>query len=77
MTIGDIVRSKKSDTPNEDFLTLKETRDGVAEGLGCDPEQLELSMGMSSDFEQAIGLGATNVRCVKKKTYISTNGVGL
>lgn len=64
MTIGDIVRSKKSHLPNDDFLILKKTRDEVAKGLGRDPEQLELSMGMSSDFEQAIELGATNVRCV-------------
>lgn len=64
MTIGDIVRSKKSHEPNDDFLILKKTRDMVAKGLGRDPEQLELSMGMSSDFEQAIKLGATNVRFV-------------
>lgn len=65
MTIGDIARSKQSEIPNDDFLVLRQTRDEVAKGLGYDPEQLELSMGMSSDFEQAIELGATNVRCVK------------
>lgn len=64
MTIGDIVRSKTSHEPNDDFLILQQTRDKVAKGLGRDPEQLELSMGMSSDFEQAIELGATNVRFV-------------
>lgn len=64
MTIGDIARSKESSIPNEDFLLLKQTRDEAAKGLECDPEQLELSMGMSEDFEQAIKLGATNVRYV-------------
>lgn len=64
MTIGDIARSKESEIPNEDFIRLKETRDEVAKGLSLDPEQLELSMGMSEDFEQAIKLGATNVRYV-------------
>lgn len=72
MTIGDIARSKESEIPNEDFLLLKMTRDEVAKGLGREPEQLELSMGMSEDYEQAITLGATNVRYV---AYLPTYGV--
>ncbi|KAL7276665.1 hypothetical protein RUND412_000325 [Rhizina undulata] len=62
MTIGAIARSRESSIPNEDFLLLKQTRGEVAEGLGIEKEQLELSMGMSEDFEAAIGIGATNVR---------------
>lgn len=66
MTIGDIARSKESEIPNDDFITLKQIRDDVANSLGRDPDELELSMGMSSDFEQAIKLGATNVRYAER-----------
>ncbi|RPA82770.1 hypothetical protein BJ508DRAFT_413934 [Ascobolus immersus RN42] len=63
MTIGAIARSKDAENPNEDFLTLKKIRDEIWEPLGCPgPEDLELSMGMSEDYEQAIELGATTVR---------------
>jgi pyridoxal phosphate enzyme (YggS family) len=64
MTIGAIARSKAT-TPedeNEDFVCLRETRDRVAEALGIAKEELELSMGMSSDFEGAIALGSNEVR---------------
>jgi len=30
--------------------------------LGIDPSEIELSMGMSGDFEKAIYMGSTNVR---------------
>lgn len=59
MTIGAIARSKASETPNEDFIVLRETRDNIANELGI---ALELSMGMSADFEHAIKMGATNIR---------------
>lgn len=42
------------------FDTLIECRDKVSSELGID--NLELSMGMSGDFEEAIERGATNVR---------------
>ncbi|KAI0008395.1 hypothetical protein F4779DRAFT_450067 [Xylariaceae sp. FL0662B] len=45
---------------NEDFVCLREQRDLVAEALGR--EQLELSMGMSADFEGAVALGSDEVR---------------
>jgi pyridoxal phosphate enzyme (YggS family) len=44
------------------FDTLVKCRDEVAEVLGKNPNELELSMGMSGDFEIAISKGATNVR---------------
>lgn len=44
------------------FQTLVECRTSVAEALQVDASCLELSMGMSADFEQAIEYGATNVR---------------
>ncbi|KAI4745675.1 hypothetical protein E4T50_04012 [Aureobasidium sp. EXF-12298] len=64
MTIGAIARSKATtaETENEDFDTLRKCRDEVAEQLGVDKETLELSMGMSSDFEAAIRQGSTEVR---------------
>ena len=44
------------------FAALAEARDAVGAALGRDPAELELSMGMSGDFEQAIACGATSVR---------------
>lgn len=64
MTIGAIARSKEASkgAENEDFVRLRETRDGVAEALGIDQNELELSMGMSEDFESAIRCGSNEVR---------------
>lgn len=64
MTIGAIARSQ-STTPenaNEDFETLRRVREEVARGLGWEEGRLELSMGMSADFEGAIGQGSDEVR---------------
>lgn len=64
MTIGAIARSQATtpENENEDFMCLRETRDNVAQGLGIAKEELELSMGMSSDFEGAIVQGSSEVR---------------
>jgi uncharacterized pyridoxal phosphate-containing UPF0001 family protein len=65
MTIGAIARSKAATGPdgeNEDFVTLLRIRDQVAKGLDITPEELELSMGMSSDFEAAVKYGSNEVR---------------
>jgi uncharacterized pyridoxal phosphate-containing UPF0001 family protein len=63
MTIGAIARSRASaDDDNEDFLALRAQRDLVAADLGWDPARLELSMGMSDDFENAVALGSAEVR---------------
>lgn len=61
MTIGAIARSKATtaETENEDFETLRRERDAINKELGT---QLELSMGMSDDFEAAIGQGSDEVR---------------
>lgn len=66
MTIGAIARSKATtpETENDDFLCLRDTRDRIVTELelqGPDAE-LELSMGMSEDFESAIALGSDEVR---------------
>lgn len=65
MTIGALARSQEattSDSINEDFVVLRDVRDKVAGELGIEPKDLELSMGMSSDFEAAIGQGSDEVR---------------
>lgn len=58
MTIG---KPDYTSTP-EDFVRLKQCRDDVAAVIGVEPSSLELSMGMSGDFEEAIIMGSTNVR---------------
>ena len=44
------------------FDTLVDCRATVAEALGVEPTSLELSMGMSGDFEEAIKRGSDSVR---------------
>ncbi|KKZ63076.1 YggS family pyridoxal phosphate enzyme [[Emmonsia] crescens] len=73
MTIGAIARSKATtpENENEDFVCLRETRERVETELGLlgggvegegEGEWLELSMGMSEDFEGAIAMGSNQVR---------------
>ncbi|KAL6711223.1 hypothetical protein ACN47E_005754 [Coniothyrium glycines] len=64
MTIGAIARSRETtpENENEDFVVLRETRDKVAKELGWEEAKLELSMGMSADFEGAIKQGSDEVR---------------
>ncbi|KAI0884612.1 uncharacterized protein GGS22DRAFT_144789 [Annulohypoxylon maeteangense] len=63
MTIGAIARSvaTTAENENEDFVALREQRDLVQKELGLDRE-LELSMGMSEDYEGAIVMGSGEVR---------------
>jgi pyridoxal phosphate enzyme (YggS family) len=64
MTIGAIARSQATtpETENEDFQTLRSVQDKLARDLDIKPEELELSMGMSEDFEAAIKQGSDEVR---------------
>jgi pyridoxal phosphate enzyme (YggS family) len=64
MTIGAIARSKATtaENENEDFLVLAEQRSLVERELGLEEGRLELSMGMSEDFEGAVRLGSGEVR---------------
>jgi len=66
MTIGDLGNSKASggaeSGENPDFKSLREQRNRVSEVTGLEASSIELSMGMSQDFEAAIGMGSTNVR---------------
>jgi len=61
MTIGAIARSQAGGE-NEDFVALKEERNRVVAELGLEEKDLELSMGMSQDFEEAIRQGSDEVR---------------
>ncbi|XP_076471615.1 pyridoxal phosphate homeostasis protein-like [Babylonia areolata] len=61
MTIGSVENST-SDGVNPDFQCLCECRKAVSEALGMAELELELSMGMSQDFERAIEAGSTNIR---------------
>ena len=61
MTIGAIARSKATtpENENEDFHALTKEKEAVEKELGV---KLELSMGMSEDFEGAIEQGSGEVR---------------
>ncbi|KAK5863013.1 hypothetical protein PBY51_000076 [Eleginops maclovinus] len=48
--------------PNPDFQMLSSRRQELCDSLKLPLEQVELSMGMSTDFEHAIEVGSTNVR---------------
>lgn len=61
MTIGRMGHDY-STGPNPDFQCLLETRRRVCSELSLSVDEVELSMGMSADFEQAIAAGSTNVR---------------
>ncbi|RCK66549.1 hypothetical protein Cantr_03561 [Candida viswanathii] len=59
MTIGSFDESVSADGENKDFKKLVETKQILDKKFNLD---LELSMGMSNDFEQAIKQGSTSVR---------------
>jgi len=60
MTIGAIESSAAE--VNQDFKTLFNLRQEVCQNLNLKLQDVELSMGMSSDFEEAIQMGSTNLR---------------
>jgi len=67
MTIGALGHSLASaiqteEGQNPDFLKLIQCRKEVADLLHVDDDSLELSMGMSNDYAEAISMGSTNVR---------------
>ncbi|XP_053203493.1 terminal uridylyltransferase 7-like isoform X2 [Panonychus citri] len=61
MTIGSYDNSQ-SDDLNPDFEQLVKCKHEVCSKFDYDPDEFELSMGMSSDFETAILMGSSNVR---------------
>lgn len=48
--------------PNPDFFTLIKCKEKVCQELDLSPKDVQLSMGMSEDFEHAIELGSNVVR---------------
>lgn len=60
MTIG--MAERDNTGPNPDFLCLAKCREEMCSELGLSVSDVELSMGMSADFEDAIRMGSTNVR---------------
>ena len=61
MTIGK-PKHDYTQGPNPDFQLMIDLRSRVASSIGVNEQELELSMGMSADFEEAIKAGSTNVR---------------
>ncbi|XP_042790835.1 pyridoxal phosphate homeostasis protein isoform X2 [Neofelis nebulosa] len=61
MTIGSFGHDL-SQGPNPDFQALLSLREELCKKLNVPTEQVELSMGMSMDFQHAIEVGSTNVR---------------
>lgn len=61
MTIGAFDHDL-SKGPNPDFQRLLKCRASVSEAQCTEPKDIEMSMGMSNDFEHAIVVGSTNVR---------------
>nr|XP_006625657.1 PREDICTED: proline synthase co-transcribed bacterial homolog protein [Lepisosteus oculatus] len=51
-----------SEGPNPDFQNLLARRRELCESMKLPLEKVELSMGMSNDFEHAIEVGSTNIR---------------
>jgi pyridoxal phosphate enzyme (YggS family) len=61
MTIGSWEASH-AEGENPDFLRLRESRKHLARILNIDEGSLDLSMGMSADFAEAIREGSSSVR---------------
>lgn len=62
MTIGQYEPNPDNPDDQPDFVALVQCREKVASALGVELDSLELSMGMSHDFEKAIEFGSTSVR---------------
>ncbi|ODM92978.1 Proline synthase co-transcribed bacterial protein [Orchesella cincta] len=62
MTIGSFEQSTSDSDENKDFQTLYNLREKVCKELDLERKNVELSMGMSADYEDAIVQGSTNVR---------------
>jgi uncharacterized pyridoxal phosphate-containing UPF0001 family protein len=54
MTIGAMKHHQQATSGNPDFEQLVLCRNEIASALNIDRNYLELSMGMSSDFEEAV-----------------------
>ncbi|XP_032689777.1 pyridoxal phosphate homeostasis protein [Odontomachus brunneus] len=61
MTIG-VFGHDIANGPNPDFISLLKCRETISNILKIDIKNIELSMGMTNDYEHAIELGSTSVR---------------
>ncbi|XP_055848155.1 pyridoxal phosphate homeostasis protein [Episyrphus balteatus] len=61
MTIGRFGHDY-STGPNPDFIVMMECHRKVCEELNLEPSSVQVSMGMSDDFDKAIEMGSTIVR---------------
>ncbi|XP_031633104.1 pyridoxal phosphate homeostasis protein [Contarinia nasturtii] len=61
MTIGKFGHDY-STGPNPDFVCLLECHKNICDTFNLSPENVQISMGMSDDFEQAVEMGSTIVR---------------
>jgi uncharacterized pyridoxal phosphate-containing UPF0001 family protein len=61
MTIGSLNESSNREA-NADFELLRTLRTDLCDKLKLNVDNVELSMGMTSDFELAIEYGSTNIR---------------
>lgn len=57
MTIGSLEHSSDTGTENPDFKCLLDCKKEICDQFQINPDEFEVSMGMSSDFEQAVSIG--------------------
>lgn len=58
--------------PNPDFICLLDCHKNVCETLNLSPENVQISMGMSDDFEQAVRIKLMNNTNTYSKISIKT-----
>jgi len=83
MTIGNLGNSlattREPGEENPDFRSLIEMRKRLNEETKLDLDMVEMSMGMSNDFEEAIMMGSTNIRVGSSifgaRTYPPSSGI--
>jgi uncharacterized pyridoxal phosphate-containing UPF0001 family protein len=59
MTIGSFDHDLTTG-PNPDFIALRDCKTKVCQNFGFNADRLELSMGMSNDFEHAVSFKLIN-----------------
>lgn len=70
MTIG-AYGYDPSNGPNLDFISLIKCREDVCKGLSLSKDDIELSMGMSTDFEHAVSNLKKKPCNIRKKKVLS------
>lgn len=75
MTIGALGRSMAlpPDQVNDDFVKLIKCKETLCDTLNLNPDDVDLSMGMSSDFEHAVLFFSNVMSNQIRKCYIKGN----